>query len=150
MRALLAVRLTLERFFFLRRACYRRWIRRARLLPCMAIPNMRRGFTHFDYANPDAPKGGMLKLAHHRHVSTVSIPLSCAASRRLGLATGYMSLVYEALMARSWDEPFTLYGLIAESVEVPDDRSSIIFQPQPESAFFRRHADHGRRCAVFV
>jgi ABC-type oligopeptide transport system substrate-binding subunit len=45
----------------------------------------------------------------------------------LGLGTGYMSLIYEPLMARSWDEPFSLYGLIAETIEVPDDRSSITF-----------------------
>src|SRR5262249_23510554 len=44
-------------------------------------------------------------------------------------------MVYESLLARSGDEPFTLYGLIAESVEMPDDRSSITFHLRPEARF---------------
>ena len=43
--------------------------------------------------------------------------------------------VYETLMARSYDEPFSLYGLIAESVETPEDRSSVTFQIRPEARF---------------
>src|SRR6202000_1902635 len=53
----------------------------------------------------------------------------------LGLNTGFLSLVYESLMARSADEPFTLYGFFDESVEVPDDRSSITFNINPKAHF---------------
>jgi peptide/nickel transport system substrate-binding protein len=50
-------------------------------------------------------------------------------------ANGIRDFVIESLMARGLDEPFTLYGLIAESVEVPDDRSSITFHLNPKARF---------------
>ena len=53
-----------------------------------------------------------------------------------GVTPGNMrEYVFESLMARSGDEPFTLYGLIAESVELPEDRSSITFHLDPEARF---------------
>ena len=52
---------------------------------------------------------------------------------------GVREYVYESLMARSGDEPFSLYGLIAQSVEVPEDRSSITFHLRPEARFSGRH-----------
>lgn len=84
------------------------------------------GFAHYDYVNPDAPKGGTLKLGAGGTFDSLN-PFVVRGTPALGLSTGYLSLVYEPLMARSADEPFSLYGLLAESVEVPDDRSSITF-----------------------
>src|SRR5580698_5880104 len=78
------------------------------------------GFTHFDYVNPDAPKGGMLKLGVTGTFDSLN-PFIVLGQVPLGLSLGSMSLVYQSLMARSADEPFSLYGLIAESVEVPAD-----------------------------
>ena len=53
-----------------------------------------------------------------------------------GVTPGNMrEYVYESLMARSGDEPFTLYGLIAESVELPEDRSSVTFHLRAEARF---------------
>ena len=52
-------------------------------------------------------------------------------------------LVFESLLKRTWDEPFSLYGLIAETVEVPDDRSSVTFTLRPEARFH-----DGRRITV--
>jgi len=90
------------------------------------VPKYAADFTHFDYVNPDAPKGGTLKLGVIGNFDSLN-PFIVRGQSALGLAPGYLSLVYEPLMARSWDEPFSLYGLIAESFEVPEDRSTITF-----------------------
>jgi microcin C transport system substrate-binding protein len=92
------------------------------------------GFTHFSYANPDAPKGGILKLGAAGSFDSLN-PFIVRGQPPFGLTTGTMSLVYESLMTRGWDEPFTLYGLIAQTVEVADDRSSIIFNLNPSARF---------------
>lgn len=83
-------------------------------------------FTHFDYTNPDAPKNGFLKLGAVGTFDSLN-PFIVRGQPPFGLGSGTMSLIYESLMTRGWDEPFTLYGLIAQTVEVADDRSSIIF-----------------------
>ena len=80
------------------------------------------GFTHFSYANPDAPKGGKLVLGVIGAFDSLN-PLIIKGTAASGLR-GY---VYESLLARALDEPFSLYGHIAEFVEIPDDRSSITF-----------------------
>ncbi|MGB9153553.1 MAG: extracellular solute-binding protein [Alphaproteobacteria bacterium] len=91
-------------------------------------------FTHFDYTDADAPKGGFLKLGVLGSFDSLN-PFIVRGQPPFGLGSGTMSLVYESLMTRGWDEPFTLYGLIAESVEVADDRSSIIFNINKEAHF---------------
>jgi microcin C transport system substrate-binding protein len=92
-------------------------------------PKYGPGFAHFDYANPDASKTGTLKLGWLGTFDSLN-PFIVRGVPAMGLGSGY---VYESLMARSWDEPFTLYGLIAASVEVPEDRSSITFNLRPEA-----------------
>ena len=57
---------------------------------------------------------------------------------------GIREYVYESLMSRGLDEPFTLYGLVAESVEVPDDRSSITFHINPKARFSDGEPREGR------
>ncbi len=81
-------------------------------------------FRHFDYANPDAPQGGRLVLGE---VGTFD---SLNPFIVLGRPMWHMRFprrVFESLMVRSRDEPFTMYGLLAETVEVPDDRSWVAF-----------------------
>lgn len=85
--------------------------------------------THLDYANPAAPKGGVLKQAAIGSFDTVN-PYNIK-----GKAAQGMDLVTDRLMARVWDEPFTLYPMIAQSVEIPADRSSIIFHLNPKARF---------------
>lgn len=85
--------------------------------------------THLDYANPDAPKGGTLKLAEVGTFDTLN-PYSIKGKAAAGL-----SLVYDRLTARVWDEPFTMYPLIAERVEVPEDRSAITVYVNPKAKF---------------
>lgn len=83
----------------------------------VGAPKYGADFTHFDYVNPAAPKGGTLKLGVTGSFDSLN-PFIVRGQPPLGIGTGYMALVYEPLMARSWDEPFSLYGLIAESIEV--------------------------------
>jgi microcin C transport system substrate-binding protein len=84
-------------------------------------------FTHFDYVNPNAPKGGTLRQAVVGSFDSLN-PLIVRGLPALGLAQ-----VIEPLLARSADEPFSLYGLLAESVEVPEDRSSVTFRVRPQA-----------------
>ncbi|HPD83535.1 MAG: extracellular solute-binding protein [Alphaproteobacteria bacterium] len=85
--------------------------------------------THLDYANPDAPKGGILKQSAVGGFDTLN-PYSIKGKAALGL-----DLVTDRLMARVWDEPFTMYPLIAESIDIPEDRSSITFHINPKAQF---------------
>lgn len=87
-------------------------------------------FTHLPYVNPDAPKGGRLTLGLQGSFDSLNPYLARGVA-----PTGVRGYVHESLMARSGTEPFTLYGLLAESVEVPDDRSWIIFNIRPEARF---------------
>ena len=93
-------------------------------------PKHAPGFAHFPYVNPDAPKGGRLVLG------TIGTFDSLNPFIVKGVTPGGLrDYVYESLMARSGDEPFTLYGLIAESVEMPEDRSSITFHLRAAARF---------------
>lgn len=86
-------------------------------------------FKHFDYVNPDAPKGGMVRLA------AVGTYDNLNGFILKGTPAAGASAIYDSLMAASDDEAFTYYGLIAESMEVPDDRSWAIFTLRPEARF---------------
>lgn len=88
-------------------------------------PKYPAGFSHFDYVNPDAPKGGTLRLAAEGSYDSFNpyIPKGDAANPG----------VYETLMFNSDDEAFTEYGLLAETVEYPADRSWVIFHLRPEA-----------------
>ena len=89
------------------------------------IPRYPADFRHFDYVNPDAPKGGSLRLASQGSFDSFHpfIPKGNAVS------TGAV----ETLLITSADEPFTGYGLIAEQIEWPRDRSWVIFHIRPEA-----------------
>jgi peptide/nickel transport system substrate-binding protein len=93
-------------------------------------PKMPANFSAMPYVNPDAPKGGRLTLGVPGTFDTVN-PL---VVRGLSVPNirGY---VIEGLMARGYDEPFTLYGLIAESVETDDARSTVTFNLNPRARF---------------
>jgi peptide/nickel transport system substrate-binding protein len=87
-------------------------------------------FTHFPYVNPDAPKGGRLVLG------TLGTFDSLTPFIIKGVSPATMrEYVYASLLTRSGDEAFSLYGLIAESVELPEDRSQITFYLRPEARF---------------
>jgi peptide/nickel transport system substrate-binding protein len=88
------------------------------------------GFQHFPYVNPTAPKSGRLVLGALGTFDSLN------AFIIRGVTPGNIrEYVYESLMTRGGDEPFTLYGLIAESVELPEDRSSVTFHLRAEARF---------------
>jgi len=87
-------------------------------------------FTHFPYANPDAPKGGRAVFAMQGSYDSLN-PLIVKGAP----ADGVRDYVYESLLARANDEPFTIYALIAERVETPPDRSYVEFTLNPNAKF---------------
>lgn len=86
---------------------------------------------HFPFVNPDAPKGGRLSLCFLGTFDSLN-PFNLKAG---STSQGMIGLVYESLMARSPDEPFTLYGLIAQSLETDDDRTYVTFHLDPGARF---------------
>ena len=86
-------------------------------------------FAHLDYVNPDAPKGGEMRRAATGTFDNLN-PFIIK-----GVVAHGRHLAFESLLKRTWDEPFSLYGLIAESIDVPDDRSSAAFRLRPEARF---------------
>ncbi len=92
-------------------------------------PKYKSNFTNLDYVNPDAPKGGEVKFGSYGSFDNLN-RVAFKGSKAAGL--GYIN---DTLMRRVWDEAFSLYGLIAEFVEMPDDRSSITFYLNPKATF---------------
>ena len=92
-------------------------------------PKYPAGFRHFDYVNPAAPKGGILRLSRLGSFDSLN-PFIIKGKP----ADGWR-LVHERLLERSRDEPFTLYARIAKTVEVPHDRSWVTFRLRPEARF---------------
>ncbi len=92
-------------------------------------PKYGAGFDRLEYADPDAPKGGELRRAATGTFDSLN-PFIVK-----GVPAHGRHLVFESLLKRTRDEPFSLYGLIAESIEVPDDRSSVTFVLRPEARF---------------
>ena len=87
-------------------------------------------FEHFSYANPQAPQGGNLRLAAIGSFDSLNPLIIKGVS-----GAGVRDYVFESLMARSYDEPFSLYGLLAETIETPDDRSWVEFRLRPGARF---------------
>ncbi len=88
-------------------------------------------FDHYPFVDPTAPKGGHLSLCFLGTFDSLNPFNLKAGSTSQGLITN----VYESLMARSPDEPFTLYGLIAQSIETDDARSFVTFRLDPAAHF---------------
>jgi peptide/nickel transport system substrate-binding protein len=94
-------------------------------------PTLSADFAHLPYANPDAPKGGRLTLAFAGAFDSLN-PYNV---RALSTAQGLAGNVYQSLMMRSADEPFTLYGLIAQSIETDASREHAVFHLDPRAKF---------------
>ena len=90
------------------------------------------GFEHFEWVNPDAPKGGRLSL------------IGPAARTTFDTFNGFilkgdpaqgLDLLFDSLMTRAYDEPDAVYGLVAHSAELAPDGSSVTFHMRPEASF---------------
>lgn len=95
------------------------------------------GFKQFDYANPDAPKGGIIRLQpgdwlFNQNTNTFN---TLNTFVRTGSAPPRMELCFDSLMSGSLDEPDTIYGLVAETVTISEDRNSFTFRLRPEARF---------------
>lgn len=86
-------------------------------------------FKHFDYVNPNAPKGGDVKQFA---IGTFD---SFNPFILRGVASGAVGFTFDTLMVQSGDEPFTQYCLICQTIEVPADRSWVEFTLRPEARF---------------
>jgi peptide/nickel transport system substrate-binding protein len=93
-------------------------------------PALPPDFKHLPYANPDAPQGGTLKQAVTGTFDSLSPFIVKGTS-----ATGVRTYVFESLLGRNWNEAFSLYGLLAESIEVSDDRQAFTFKIRPDAKF---------------
>jgi microcin C transport system substrate-binding protein len=93
-------------------------------------------FTHFDYVNPDAPKGGSVRFGDLGTFDNLN-PFILRGVSYIRFADSMVGVgaVYDSLMAGALDEPNAAYGLIAETVELAPDRSSITFNLHPEARF---------------
>ncbi len=94
-------------------------------------PALAQNYTHFPYANPAAPKGGRLNIGLLGTFDSLN-PFNIKSG---SAAQGLDANVYQTLMARSLDEPFTLYGLIAKSIETNEARSYALFRLDPRAKF---------------
>jgi microcin C transport system substrate-binding protein len=86
-------------------------------------------FTHFDYVNPNAPKGGAVKYSWIGTFDTLN-PFTLK-----GVPAEGIGLIFDTLMSPAADEPASEYGLVAKSVEVAPDRSWVIYNLRPEARF---------------
>jgi peptide/nickel transport system substrate-binding protein len=93
-------------------------------------PALPRGFTALPYANPSAPKGGSITSGNVGGFDSLN-PFAPKGTPPWQLR----ALAYESLLGRSWDEPFTLYGLLAETVETDATREWVEFTLNPAAAF---------------
>ena len=102
-------------------------------VPSMALggsPKYSRGFTHFEYTDPAAKKGGDLRLAAMGSFDKLN-PFTLKGMQ----ARGLMELVFEPLAIGSLDEPMTMYGLLARDMMLAEDGLSISFRLHPEAKF---------------
>lgn len=89
-------------------------------------------FTHFDYVNPDAPKGGRASQIGSGGLTTYD---SFNPYILKGDAAQGLELLFDTLMARAMDEPDAVYGLVAETADLADDGMSVTFKLRPEAKF---------------
>jgi microcin C transport system substrate-binding protein len=96
-------------------------------------PKYADGFAHFDYANPKAPKGGTLTLPNPDR--RTSFDKFNPFTLRGVTAPGIGALMFESLAVGSADEVSSVYGLIAEDIQVAPDKMSVSFRIRPEAQF---------------
>ena len=93
-------------------------------------PRYPESFAHFDYVRPDAPRGGLVRLAGMGTFDSLN-PFTLRGIAADGTGT----LMFESLAVASWDEPFSVYGLLAEDMILAEDRLSVMFKLRAEARF---------------
>ncbi len=93
-------------------------------------PKYSQGFSHFNYVNPEAPKGGRLNLNGSRTFDRLNPYLLKGVA-----ADGVEGLIFETLMEQSLDEPYTFYGLLADDIDIADNGLSVTYHINPQAKF---------------
>lgn len=93
-------------------------------------PRYASDFTHFDYVNPHAPKGGSFNMPWPGGFDTLN-PFTLKGDKDVGMAM----LTLDTLMVQGQDEPFTMYGLLAEDISKAADGLSVTFRLNPQARF---------------
>ena len=93
-------------------------------------PQLPKDFVSLPYANPDAPKGGRIISGETGSFDSLNPHI-----RKGQVPWQLRFIAYESLMGRSWDEPFSLYGLLAETIEVDPDGGWVEFNLHPAATF---------------
>ena len=96
-------------------------------------PKYPADFKHFDYVNPDAPKGGTFRQSSFGGFDSLNPFIN------KGVSADDISVIYDTLMRQSLDEPFTEYGLVAGQIEKAPDNSWVRFYLRPEARFHDGH-----------
>lgn len=96
-------------------------------------PKYPADFKHFDYVNPDAPKGGTFRQSSFGGFDSLNPYIN------KGVPADGLGLIYDTLMRQSLDEPFTEYGLVAGKIEKAPDNSWVRFYLRPEARFHDGH-----------
>ena len=102
---------------------------KAHAISMHGLPKYEKNFKNFDYVNPNAPKGGTIKFHQIGSFDTLNNFIL------KGSPAANLSQIHDSLLVQSYDEPFTMYGLIAENISVPKDRSWVIFKIRKEAKF---------------
>lgn len=98
-------------------------------------PALPTDFEHLPYANPDAPKGGTVNYAVQGTFDSLNPFIIQGSGARGILDLTYGNNVFDTLMMRSYDEPFTLYPLLAESIDTDDGRTYAEFTLDARARF---------------
>ncbi|MCE4222816.1 ABC transporter substrate-binding protein [Methylobacterium sp. C25] len=98
-------------------------------LTLLGDPKYPADFKHFDYADPAAPKGGLVRLGAQGGFDN----LNYIVNGLKGDLEGGITQIYDSLMEDSGDEPFSSYGLIAEGVRIAEDGKSVTYRLRPEA-----------------
>lgn len=93
------------------------------------LPKYPANFEHFEYANPDAPKGGVLRQAGFGSFDSLNPFIN------KGVSAEDIGLIYDTLTTNSLDEPFTVYGLLAEKIERGPKNDWVRFYLRPQARF---------------
>jgi microcin C transport system substrate-binding protein len=96
-------------------------------LSLLGTPKYPAEFKHFDYVNPDAPKGGLVRLSQNGSFDSFNFIIP------RGTPAAGITLIYDTLMVASMDEVATEYGLLAEAVKYPADFSSVTYRLRREA-----------------
>lgn len=105
-------------------------------------PALPADFQTLPYANPDAPQGGTMRycvFGNFDNLNPVIVRGALTTARGIWFDKEFGNLVFEPLMQRSPDEPFTMYGLIAKTVETDDERNFVEFRLDPKAKFSDGH-----------